>query len=109
MCFTFISIGGTVGYATQALPQLRNETNAKMKLDEYEGSILASMYWICGIVFCPIGGSLSGWIGRKKVFMILTPLGTCGWLLIGLAQNKQMLYFGLGINACALNSMARLF
>ena len=109
VCFSFISIGASVGYPTQALPQLRNETNAALNLNEYEGSFLASIFWISGIVSCPIGGSLSGWLGRRKVLMILTPIGACGWLLIGLAQNKLMIYFGMFINASALTALARLF
>ena len=105
VCIPFISIGASIGYPTQALPQLKNETNAELNLDEYEGSLFASIYWISGIVFCPVGGSLSGWIGRRKLLMILSPVGACGWLLIGLAQNKLMLYFGMLINATALTSL----
>ena len=39
-------------------------------------------------------GILSGWIGRKKVTILCSPIVMCGWLVIGFAQNKMMLFFG---------------
>ena len=105
----FLNIGVSVGYPTQALPQLRNESNAAVNLDEYEGSFFASVLWITGIICSPIGGALSGWLGRKKVLMIATPIEVCGWLLIGFAQNKIMLYLGMFINSSALLLTARPF
>ena len=100
-------MGAAIGYATQALPQLKNETNTAVNLDEYEGSIFATIFWTTGVFFATIGGILSGWLGRKKTFLITTPIVACGWVLIGLAQNKNMLYVGRLISSSALQSQAK--
>ena len=83
-----------LGYTTIALPQWKNETNVELRLDENESSLYASLFWIIGIICSPIGGVLSGWLGRRKIVMIASPLVICGWLIIGFAQNKIMLYCG---------------
>ena len=87
-------MGALRGYTTVALPQWKNETNVDLRLDENESSLYASLFSIIGIICSPIGGILSGWLGRRKVVMIASPLGICGWLIIGFAQNKIMLYIG---------------
>ena len=99
-------MGAFVGYPTLALPQLKNETDASVNLNEYEASIFPTILWITGIVCAPLGGALSGWIGRKKILMITAPVGACGWLIVGLAKNKFMLYIGTFISSCALTSQA---
>ena len=83
-----------LGYTTIALPQWKNETNIDLRLDENESSLYASLFWMIGIICSPIGGILSGWLGRRKVVMIASPLVICGWLIIGFAQDKIMLYIG---------------
>ena len=87
-------MGALLGYTTIALPQWKNETNIDLRLDENESSLYASLFWIIGIICSPIGGILSGWLGRRKIVMIASPLVICGWLIIGFAQNKIMLYSG---------------
>lgn len=87
-------MGALLGYTTIALPQWKNETNVELRLDENESSLYASLFWIIGIICSPIGGVLSGWLGRRKIVMIASPLVICGWLIIGFAQNKIMLYIG---------------
>ena len=37
-----------MGYPTKALPQLRNETNLAVNLDEYEGSVFAAVTFMAG-------------------------------------------------------------
>ena len=49
---------------------------------------------MAGIICSPLGGILSCWLGRKKVVMITAPFVAVGWLVIGLAQDKNMLYIG---------------
>ena len=83
-----------MGYPTSALPQLRNETNNEIKLEDKEGSLFASLFWMVGIFSAPFGGILSGWIGRRKLIIFAAPIVVCGWMVIGLAQNKEMLYAG---------------
>ena len=89
------------GYATQALPQLKNETNMEVNLDEYEGSMFAAILWITGIIVSPLGGVASAWLGRKKIFIITTPILISGWIIIGLAQKKIMLFIGRIITSSA--------
>ena len=88
------NLGALLGYTTIALPQWKNETNIDLRLDENESSLYASLFWMIGIICSPIGGILSGWLGRRKVVMIASPLVICGWLIIGFAQDKIMLYIG---------------
>ena len=87
-------MGALLGYTTIALPQWKNETNIDLRLDENESSLYASLFWIIGIICSPIGGILSGWLGRRKIVMIASPLVICGWVIIGFAQDKIMLYIG---------------
>ena len=87
-------MGALLGYTTIALPQWKNETNIDLRLDENESSLYASLFWIIGVICSPIGGILSGWLGRRKIVMIASPLVICGWLIIGFAQNKIMHYSG---------------
>ena len=37
-----------MGYPTKALPQLRNERNLAVNLDEYEGSVFAAVTFMTG-------------------------------------------------------------
>ena len=87
-------MGALLGYTTIALPQWKNETNIDLRLDENESSLYASLFWIIGVICSPIGGILSGWLGRRKIVMIASPLVICGWVIIGFAQDKIMLYIG---------------
>ena len=93
-------MGTLVGYATIAIPQWKNETNVEVRLDDNEGSLFASLFWMVGIICSPIGGFLSGWLGRRKIVMITAPLVACGWLIIGFSQNKMIIYIGRVINTC---------
>ena len=70
-----------------------------MNLNDYEGSLFASLFWMVGVFCAPIGGFISGWLGRKKIVIIAAPMVACGWLIIGLAQNKIMLYVGRIVTA----------
>ena len=82
-------MGALLGYTTIALPQWKNETNIELRLDENESSLYASLFWIIGIICSPIGGILSGWLGRRKIVMIASPLVICGWLIIGFPQKVK--------------------
>ena len=44
-----------MGYPTKALPQLRNETNLAVNLDEYEGSVFASVTFMTGKITRMLG------------------------------------------------------
>ena len=66
----------------------------KVKLDDYEGSLFASLFWMVGVICSPMGGFLSGWLGRRKIILLTTPLVAIGWIIIGCANNKLMLYLG---------------
>ena len=76
------------------MPQWRNETNVEVNLDAEEGSLFASLFYMVAAISNPIGGILAGAYGRRKTVILMAPLEAIGWLLIGFAQNKLMLYFG---------------
>ena len=90
----FLSLGTCLGYPTKALPDLQSESNIDVKLNENELSILAAIPTLSGVIYCPIGGIISGWLGRKTTILSTAPLVACGWLIIALAQNKAMLFIG---------------
>ena len=87
-----------LGYTTIAIPQWKNETNIELRLDENESSLFASLFWMIGIICSPIGGILSGWLGRRKIVLLANPFVICGWLIVGFAQSKEMLYIGRTIS-----------
>ena len=39
-------------------------------------------------------GALSGILGRRKAVLLFAPLVSVGWILIGAAQNRMMLFLG---------------
>ena len=88
------NLGALLGYTTIALPQWKNETNIELRFDDNESSLYASSIFLIGIICSPIGGILSGWLGRRKLVLVATPLVICGWLITGFAQNKIMLFVG---------------
>lgn len=102
VCLGFVSLGACLGYPTNALPQMKNETMASVNLDDYEGSMFAACFWLSGIVCAPLGGILSGWLGRRKVLILTSPFVALGWLIIGLAQNKAMIFIGRVLTSSAL-------
>ena len=90
----FLALGNAVGYATIALPKLTKEPNLSIRLNEDSGSWFAVVLWICGFLFAPFGGALSGKLGRRKMVLIFLPFVLAGWLIIGFAQNGFMLFLG---------------
>ena len=90
---TFI-LGNLEGYATKALPQLQNDTNTNIRMDEYTGSWFASLFWITGIFACPFGGWLGDYIGRRKIVLLANPIIIAGLAILGSAQTKTTLFFG---------------
>ena len=81
-----------IGYSAIALYQWSNETNVALRLNDHEGSLFASLDWMVGLFSTPIGGFLSGLLGKRMLFLIMTPICVCSWLMIGSAQSKIMLY-----------------
>ena len=89
-----ISLGTMIGYPTKALPQLQSEPNNAVKLTENEGSGFAAILTLSGVIFSPLIGFLSGWLGKKKIIFFTTPIVASGWLILALAKNKAMLFIG---------------
>ena len=85
-------IGTALGFVTIALPQLQKETDLNVQLDENMGSWFASALWICGLFSSPFGGILSGKLGRRSIILYCTPFVLLGWVQMGLAYNKLMLF-----------------
>ena len=84
--------GNSVGFATIALPQLLNESDPNVQMDQNLGSWFASILWICGLFLAPLGGILSGKLGRRTVILYFSPLVLLGWILMGVAYNHFMIF-----------------
>ena len=103
VCISYFILSGIFGFPTIALPALlKNQTESNdtsfldqtVFLSEDEGSIFVYIYCLIGMVMCTIGGILSGKYGRKTIISISAPCIGLGWLLIGLAQEKIILFLG---------------
>ena len=94
ICLSTFNQGALIGYTTIALPQWKNETNVELRFDDNESSLFASSIFMIGIICSPIGGMLSGWLGRRKLVLLGSPFVIFGWLITGFAQNKIMLFAG---------------
>ena len=94
VCFGHLVLGTLIGYPTIAIPQLKNELNENLKLEDELRSWFAPTFHICAIIFMMPGGILSSKFGRRKIMLFTMPFIMAGWLLIGLAQNKIMIFSG---------------
>ena len=93
-----MSLGIIFGYATIALPDL--------KLDDNQASWFASIDLFLFMIFSPIGGLISGWIGRKKILMLSSPFAIIGWVLIANHTFAEwMLFTGRIVTSIALSVM----
>ena len=91
------SVGVLVGYAAIALPEL--------KLDKTQASWFASLDLFSCMIFAPVGGLLSGWLGRKKIMIGFSPLAVVGWVLIANQTTEWMLFSGRLLTSIAIASM----
>ena len=66
----------------------------------------AALFCICGIIFAPLGGYLSGWFGRRKAILFAMPIVFIGWLMTVLATDKIMLFLARGLMSSAIISIA---
>ena len=66
----------------------------------------AALFCMCGIVFAPLGGYLSGCFGRRKSILSALPLVFTGWLMTALATDKIMLFLARGLMSSAIISIA---
>ena len=99
---------GTVGaYVTETLPQLQcvithkdvmNET-CKPILDVASGSWFAALELFTGVFLCPLGGFLSGKIGRRMTLLVTTPMLIVGFGM--LAASRQIAFVFIGWILCA--------
>ena len=79
------SFGIVLGYATIALPELNLSAN--------QASWFASIDLFLVMIFSPIGGLISGWIGRKKILMISSPFVIIGWVMIAHQTSAEWMLF----------------
>ena len=111
ICISTISRGGLFAYPTKTLPQVQNTNlnhtttnNSEMEvvLNSFEGSLFAASIQLTGIFFAPFGGIISGWIGRRKTILLMSPFVSLGYLLIAVSQNKFMLLLGRFLSTTAM-------
>ena len=91
------SVGILGGYAAIALPELN--------LNKIQASWFASMDLFLCMIFAPIGGLLSGWLGRKKIMVAFSPVAVIGWVLIANQTSEWMLFSGRFLSSIAIASM----
>ena len=75
------------------------------ELNENEGSWFASLDLFCLMVFAPLGGALSGFIGRKKTMIFFSPIASIGWILIAISKSNMVLFLGRFLSSIALALM----
>ena len=93
---------GTVGaYVTETLPQLQCQLNhtdvfydCKPLLDEDSGSWWASLEFLSGVFLCPLGGILSGKIGRRMTLLVTTPLLIVGFSILAISRTTAFVFIG---------------
>ena len=85
-----------MGYAAIALPELN--------LNENQASWFASIDFFASIIFTPLGGLLSEFIGRKKTLLLCSPLGSLGWIFIGTSRTNEMILAGRTLTSIAITS-----
>ena len=44
------------------------------------------------------------WLGRRKLILFTSPLVAVGWCIIGMAQNRAMLFVGRALASAAIHS-----
>ena len=94
VCFANLMFGTAIGYPTAALPQLEVEEDPQLVLDEQTRSWFAPTFNICLVIFMIPGGILCNKIGRRGIMLFAIPFIIVGWLLIGFALNRVMLFIG---------------
>ena len=92
-----------IGYVTTALPQLQNETDVNIQLDEDLGSWFVATFWISGIVTCTLGGWLGGYLGRRKTMILAAPVVLSGFAILGSAKSIAFLFLGRILVSTALS------
>ena len=85
-----------MGYAAVALPEL--------DLNKNQGSWFASIDFFASMIFAPLGGLMSGWVGRKKIMLLGSPTAALGWILIGASTTNEILFAGRIISSVAIAS-----
>ena len=94
----FVSHGILIGYSSIALPDL--------KLNEDQASWFVSIDHFVSALCCPLGGLISGWIGRKKILMCFTPFAIFAWVLIAIHTTAEwMLFTGRILSSIAITLM----
>ena len=76
------------------MPQLSNESDPNIRLNANYESWFAVISHIMAMFITFPGGILSSCIGRRKVILLTIPFVIIGWILVGLAENKFMLFAG---------------
>ena len=85
-----------------ALVRIATISLAHLGLTESQESWFASMDYFCAIIFTPLGGLISDWIGRKKLILIVSPFAALGWLILGLSESTLSVFAGRIITSVAI-------
>ena len=86
-----------IGFVTVALPNLHLNSN--------KGSWFASIDLFSIMIFAPLGGALSDWLGRKTTMTLCSPIATFGWILVADSSSKYLLFTGRCLSCIAQSLM----
>ena len=99
--FATMSLGTVGAYVTETLPQLQCQMNhtdvsydCEPLLDEDSGSWWASLEFLSGVFLCPLGGFLSGKIGRRMTLLVTTPLLIVGFSILAISKTTAFVFIG---------------
>ncbi|XP_018573957.1 facilitated trehalose transporter Tret1-like [Anoplophora glabripennis] len=102
-----LAAGTVLGWTSPILEELEQGHFRNISLTNDQIGWIGSFVTLGGMAICIPAGFLCDLIGRKKTLLLLIFPFTIGWLLILLAKNVLMLYFGrlitgLAAGACCI-------
>jgi SP family myo-inositol transporter-like MFS transporter 13 len=99
----FAAIGGLLfGYDTGIISGSMLIIEVNFQLSTIWKELIVSATVGAAAVFALIAGTLSDFIGRKRVVMVASVFFTAGAVVMGTAPNKEVLLIGRMISGCGL-------
>ncbi|PSN44752.1 hypothetical protein C0J52_10736 [Blattella germanica] len=97
-----IGLGMSMGHSAVLLPQLKEEADSGLQVDEETGSWIASVYMLVSPLGCFLGGVLLEKIGRRSGVLLGQGVYIVGWTVIAAAQNSTMMICGRILDGIAI-------
>ncbi|KAJ8981381.1 hypothetical protein NQ317_002575 [Molorchus minor] len=105
--FSAVAGGLVLAWTSPILDDLKDGKYRHIPLDQSEIGWIGSFVTLGAMAMCIPTGFVCDLIGRKKTLLLLVIPFTVGWLLILLAENILMIYFGriitgMAVGACCI-------